>query len=127
MPNNTNTIELLGIEGLANPNVLEIAKQQVMETLKRLPEEQQIEIFKDLPEDIIRKICTDGVNAELGHYWPSVIAFFIGALITYGYFSNDFLNCILVAAAVGATTYFVHNTWFANEEKTALVGIQGFR
>lgn len=131
MPND-NTIELIGIEGLNNPDVLAIAKQQTLEALKRLPEGDQLELLKSLPEDIIRKICTDGVDAELGRYWPSVIAFLISAFVSYGYFTQDFINCILVAAFVGAGTYYVHNTWFApSETKTALAGYShrrlGFR
>lgn len=117
MPND-NTIELIGIEGLSNPNVLEIAKQQTIEALKRLPEGDQIALLKSLPEDIIRAICTEGVDAELGRYWPAVIAFLISAFVSYGYFTQDFINCIMVAAFVGAGTYFVQNTWFAPPSET---------
>jgi hypothetical protein len=117
------SIELVGIEGfgrLRDVDATAIAEQQVKEALKRLPEERRIEIFKDLPENIIKEICNQGVSAELAKWTPAAIVFIASALIMYGYVTQEVLIIAVSALGAGALTYWLTNdTLFSSEPQMA--------
>lgn len=83
-----------------------IASQELLNTLKRLPEGNAIELIKQMPESVLTKICTTGVNDKITAYIP-VLTAGIGVGVVVGMKSKSAVYGILAALVVGGIVFLI--------------------
>lgn len=72
-----------GTSGLASPvDLLSVGAQQAAALIQALPEGDAVALLKSLPENVVRQICTDGVQNEINAYLP-YIGLAAGAVALY--------------------------------------------
>jgi len=67
-------MKLIGLDGLHDVDTSVILKSEALKVLKRLPDGDAVELIKQLPESVIRKICENGVSEEITKLLPPAIA-----------------------------------------------------
>ncbi len=73
-----------GVSGLGiDIDWTKIGVQQATDIIKKLPEQDIMTIIKELPIDIQRKICTQGVTQEVTSYIPWIVAGGAALLVAY--------------------------------------------
>lgn len=73
-----------GVSGLGiDIDWTKIGVEQATDVIKRLPNENIMEIIKGLPVDVQRKICSQGVTQEVTSYIPWIVGGGAAILIAY--------------------------------------------
>ena len=101
--------EILGLDGLGKVgevDVNSIVTDELLNTLKRLPEGNTVALIKQLPQSVLSQICTQGVNEKITAYLPTAIVG-IGGGIVVGMITGSFTYGFLATAALGALVYFI--------------------
>lgn len=97
-----NEMRLIGLDGigtLGNVDTTTIMKEQALEVLRRLPEGDTVELLKQLPESVVRKICQKGVESELQRFLPAALA---GGVVAAG--TILFTKSVLTGIGLGCLT-----------------------
>jgi hypothetical protein len=73
-----------GVSGLGiDIDWTKIGVEQATDVIKRLPNENIMELIKGLPIDVQRKICSQGVTQEVTSYIPWIVGGGAAILIAY--------------------------------------------
>jgi hypothetical protein len=73
-----------GVSGLGiNIDWTKIGVEQATDIIKRLPNENVMEIIKGLPIDVQKKICGQGVAQEVSSYIPWLVGGGVAILVGY--------------------------------------------
>jgi hypothetical protein len=73
-----------GVSGLGiNIDWTKIGVEQATDIIKRLPNENVMEIIKGLPIDVQKKICGQGVAKEVSSYIPWLVGGGVAILVGY--------------------------------------------
>lgn len=102
-------MDLIGLDGLGKLSAVDlpdIAQQELLDVIKRLPEGDAVKLLSKLPENIITQVCVKGTNEKLSAYLPTAIVG-IGGGIVVGLATNSFLYGLLTLIIAGVGVYFI--------------------
>ncbi|MFN8358271.1 MAG: hypothetical protein U0264_00005 [Candidatus Kapaibacterium sp.] len=83
-----------------------IATQELLNTLKKLPEGNAVQLIKQMPESVLTQICTQGVNEKITAYIPVAVAG-AGVGIVVGMKTKSLAYGLLSALFIGGIVYLI--------------------
>lgn len=107
-------VHLIGLSGLGksrSQRLGEIDTQgiiyaQVLDAVKRLPDGDAVELIKQLPKNVLSKICTEGVKEQITDYLPQAFTSITAGLLV-GLTTKSFLYGSITAIMVAGILYFI--------------------
>lgn len=88
-------------------DVTQIAADELLNSIKRLPEGNAVEMLKKLPAGIMEKVCQQGVKENLQQYIIPALLAGIGGGLAVGFYTHNVLYGAIGAIVCGAIIYFI--------------------
>ena len=106
-------MKLIGLnDRISAIDISDIASQEILTAMKKLPDGNIVNVIKQLPENVIRQVCTQGVNEQITAYIPIAVAG-LGVGLVVGFKYKSFFYGVLAASAVSAFVYLLRKPQIA--------------